>query len=577
MADSDKDETYDRTALEASITSGEFEAFVQRAQGALNAVGWKTFAKMIADAHNRVEIDLAELLGISEIGALRYPMQTLLSEVVPQLDIELGPLLGLVATATARSRGTGTPYFMMNALSEWSDRDESRVDSALAAIRDGTAPTDLLIPTLAAGLRVAQTRYVGLLSAMLVGPSDVEANAAAFALGNMQSSDPANGAAAIGALRDALDTAGEERAGANLGALLTLSATIGDSATALMSVRGQVGKSTRGVRLAAANALFLNKVAAIDPDLVDALCAVLRETPAGEAETIDAIDHALYGMIDGARAQAAFALLKDLLRAGVAALTDIESTAHKLRSEAPLRLESIAAEWLADGNYELTEAVADLITTGLDDPLTLSLDFSGFALTKEQSASIARRVVASLILHPVAAIAILLSLARTGPAAAMRTIEQVILDPLLISYWDGPREYLEERLPVEPTAINEMIKRLLGHLRDYIAGVEAAGFIEEMRPSERHRFIAAVQRQEEQRAITEGARKGSLASLFPVSVLLYGDSAVSEVFSGDGTSARSEFRMGTVEYSQEIPRLDRIDPVGLWLQRTMFSMGKPRA
>ncbi len=84
-----------------------------------------------------------------------------------------------------------------------------------------------------------------------------------------------------------------------------------------------------------------------------------------------------------------------------------------------------------------------------------------------------------------------------------------------------------------------------------------------MRPSERHRFIAAVQRQEEQRAITEGARKGSLASLFPVSVLLYGDSAVSEVFSGDGTSARSEFRMGTVEYSQEIPQLDRIDPVGL--------------
>jgi hypothetical protein len=49
------------------------------------------------------------------------------------------------------------------------------------------------------------------------------------------------------------------------------------------------------------------------------------------------------------------------------------------------------------------------------------------------------------------------------------------------------------------------------------------------------------------------------------------------VFSGDGTSARSEFRMGAVEYSQEIPRLDRIDPVGLWLQRTMFSMGKPRA
>lgn len=577
MADSENDETFDRIALEASITTGEFEPFVQRAQGALNAAEWATFATMIADAHNGNEIDLAALLGNTEIGAIRDAMQTLLSEVVPQLEIDLGPLLGLVAAATVRTRGAGTPYYMMRAFSEWSDRDEHRVDSVLASIRDGVAPEDLLIPTLVAGLRVAQDRYIGLLSAMLVGLSEIEANAAAFALGNMQPSDPANGAAAIGALNHALHSVGDDRAGANFGALLTLSVMIGDGTTALVSARVQAGRSTPGVRRAAANALFLNKAAATDPDLVDALGALLRETRAGEAETIDAIDHALYEMIDGARAQAALALLKNLLRAGVAAVPNLESTAHKLRSETPRALETIAADWLADESFELTEAVADLITTGVDDPLTLSLDFSGFALTEERSVAIARRVVASLILHPIAAISILLSLAKTGPPAAMCTIEQIILDPLLISYWDGPIKYLEQRSPGEPAVIKVMIKRLLEQLRDYIGGIEAAGFIEELRPSERHRFIAAVQRQEEQRAITEGARKGSLARLFPMSVLLYGDSAVSEVFSGDGTSARSEFRMGTVKYLQEIPRLDRIDPVGLWLQRTMFSMGKPRS
>lgn len=577
MAENDEIEAFDQAALHAAIAANDFEAFVQRAQSALEGADWTAFAVMVADAQNRNEIDLWALLADQDGRALCYGMQNLLSALIPQIDVDLGRLLYLLAVITGRARGSGTPYFIMNAFSEWSDRDEARVDAALAAIRGGTAPSDLLIPTLAAGLRVAEHRYVAIILAMLAGTSDSEANAAAFSLGNIQPSDTRICTMVVDALRHALDTADEARAGANLGALLTVNATIGDGATALTAVRSLAGKSTPGVRLAAANALFLHKVSATNPDLVEALCALLRETRLGEAETIDAIDHALYGMIDGAGAAAALALLKHLLRAGTSNLGDLDSTAHKLRSEAPFGLETIAADWLADGSYELTEAVSDLITRGLGDPLALTLDFASLALTEARSAAIARRVVASLILHPVAAIAILLSLAKTGPASVMSTIEQIILDPLMISYWEGPRKYLEERLPGETAPIQAMIARLLEQLRGYISAIEAAGFIAEMWPSERHRFIAAVQRQEEQRSITDGARKGSLASLFPTSVLLYGDSAVSEVFSGDGTSARSEFRMGTVEYSQEIPRLDRVDPIGLWLQRTMFSMGKPRS
>jgi hypothetical protein len=577
MAEYDEIEEFDRTELDAAIAAGDFEGWVQRAHASLDAEAWTAFAGMVADAQNAGDINLSTLLAAAENGEFRYAVQTLLSAIVPTLNCDIGQLLALVATTTGRTRGSGTPYYMMNAFSEWSDRAEARVDRALAAIRNDMAPRDLLVPTLAAGLRVAQRRYVGLMSAMLIGISDVEANAAAFSLGNMQPLNTETAATAIAALRTALDFGGESRMGENLGALLTLDATIGDGATTLAAVKSLAGRSTAGIRLAAANALFLNKVAATDPDLVEALCVLLRDTRRGEAETIGAIDHALYSMISDTRAEAALALLKDLLRAGAASLSDLDSTAHKLRSEAPLALETIAADWLAECSYELTEAVTDLITTGLGDPLALDLDFTGFVLTANQAAAIARRVVASLILHPIAAIAILLSLAKTGPAEALRTIEQIMLDPLLISYWDGPRKYLEERSSGEPAAINAMIKRLLGELRNYVAAIEAAGSIAEMWPSERHRFIAAVQRQEEQRAITEGARQGSLASLFPVSVLLYGDSAVSEVFSGDGTPARREFRMGTVEHSQEIPRLDRIDPVGLWLQRRMFSMGKPRA
>ncbi len=55
------DETYDRTALENSIAPVEFEAFVQRRK-ARSTRSNEHSATMIADAYNRVEIDLAELL-----------------------------------------------------------------------------------------------------------------------------------------------------------------------------------------------------------------------------------------------------------------------------------------------------------------------------------------------------------------------------------------------------------------------------------------------------------------------------------------------------------------------------------
>ena len=141
-------------------------------------------------------------------------------------------------------------------------------------------------------------------------------------------------------------------------------------------------------------------------------------------------------------------------------------------------------------------------------------------------------------------------------------------DPLLISYWTGPRKYLEAVLPDLPQPASEAVASVIAKLDRYSENVGKARDIPELHPSQHHRHIAAIKRHEEHLAIEKAAREGSIfAAIGSTSIIMFGDSAVFDVITEPGKSIRQESRMGVHEYSHELPRLDIIDPFGTWYQR----------
>ena len=129
-------------------------------------------------------------------------------------------------------------------------------------------------------------------------------------------------------------------------------------------------------------------------------------------------------------------------------------------------------------------------------------------------------------------------------------------------------------MPLEGDALAQTIRALVGALDGYIKGIKDAGFINEMYPSERMRFLRALKKDADSRKISRQAQEQSLlANLFPSRLILNGDSTIFRVFNGEGEGQRAEQEMQSVAHSHALPRLDAIDPFGYWYRRRRLING----
>lgn len=574
MPDDQLKPEYTRDTIVEAARDGSFESLCREAGLKLDEPDWERFVETATELQRGGEIDLIGLAAAGQ-GHLDYYAERLYQAAFPELNVPASVLLG-AANALAQRTNDGTvPYFMFDAFASYAAKDPERVEAALIAIRTGTAPASMLIATLQAGMRAKRDAYLPLVASMMASGADEEVSAAGFVLGTVEAANAEEGKVIGDALTAAV--AGDRpssRLAAFAAGLAIGTRDASSEGLANLVIDGAGTDITAEMRTAAANALFLARKIPSEA-LVARICNVLRATEKGETPTIAAIDHAIAQHLTGLTAAPRLDLLRDLLKRGVAKMKGLQGTTHYILQNKGNLLTTIMTDWIADGSDQLIGAVHDVVfTTATDRPL-LDLDFTGSSLTAEQTLASARKIVSRLILFPVTAASVVLSLMRSGHADAADGLEGLLYDPLLISYWDPGREYLANAQPKQPPEIQNRIARLLKALDNHIEAIKGVGFINELRPSERQRFLQQVMRLEEHAKIQKSAsQKSILAAFIPTSVMLYGDSVVSEVHLGDGRTERREFRLGVVEHSMELASLDAIDPIGFWYQRLVLSMGK---
>jgi hypothetical protein len=569
-------ERFDRAKLVAAYAAGELEALVRDARKVLEDPAWSLLRSEIAAAHDAGEIDILAAVSASGEGRLPYSVQELLEKVLPDLSVTLDDILASLPVLSRRWHAEqGTPYYILNAVGSWCDRAPGRPLALLDAIRQGRASNDLLRASLWSGMRTAQAEFMPLIIALLEADSTAERAVAADVLGQVEPDDPADQTLIVTALELALTTGDGEQAVAPFRALLQISRR--ETALAAIGLRAIEIVRPRldaHIRTAAATELMLAQ-----PPFPDALESValqlLRSTEAGEAATIGMIDLVIEQRLDAGPASEAIRLLDHLLSHGVITMRMVDSTAHALLTGDVERLKRTAIRWLVSHDLALVKAIDDLKMANPGVDLLLDLDFVGEALTAGRAISIARMTSATLMIFPETLTSILVSLLRTGPKDALPELEELIFDPLLVSYWRGPRPQLEAAAAAGPLKVSATIERVLARLDAYSTAIEKVGIIKELQPSERQRFISAVKRHEEQRKITKVAEGASVfTSIFPTSLSLYGDSAIFDVHVEPGRTVRSETQFQFYEVSHEIPRLDVIDPFGHWYKRYMLRQGE---
>ncbi|MDT0507163.1 hypothetical protein [Novosphingobium sp. MMS21-SN21R] len=562
-------------ALGSAATDGTLETLFRDALIALDDDAIGLFKASVADAHRAGMIDLAAT-ATGTPGPVDHFAGTVYGAAIEALELDATTVIGMANAIMVRSRDGTVPYFMFDAVAGWAARDERRVTAMLRAMGDGDAPASLRIATLQAGLRVDRARYLALVATMLVTGDAAEANAAGFVLGTVSTAGKTELLIVSNAISAALSAGDPERRVSAFEAALTIGLREGGdpagAEAALDAVTDQVDARLRRI---AATRMFMTRDA-IPDGLRRRLLTLLRGVEKGETETIEAVNMAIAQRLRGVEGEPYRDLLKHILASGIADIEVMDDSAHQILTSNDGSLEAVVEDWIADGSDRLIDAARDITSIPASKKeMTLELDFSRFELSAEQTLASARKVVSSLMIQPVTATSIILSLMRTGQADAGDGLEALLFNPLLISYWEGPKEYLESASPSQPSLVQERISRLLSSLADYEGAVRSTGVILELGPTARQSFLRQLYRAEAQRKVREDMPKRSgIMDFIPITRVLHGDSVVSEVFTGDGPPQRQEFRMGSVSHSIPLARLDAIDPVGFWYQRIVLSMGK---
>ena len=456
---------------------------------------------------------------------------------------------------------------LRDAFVEWCSRDLTRVMDVLTLGDGADVPELAIAAALIAGTRSDPGAFVPV--------------AVGFVGGGRRSRMPGTRAIAMMGVTDealtrqALDALGEvvrddgtpmgERVGA-LAAALEVSVRCGgyaDAQTAAVA-RGAVSSGQQEFMRECGLAL-MRFGRQLGNDLLVVLLEGLGSLVRPDDGTRTVADGALYGLISGDLADAAVPAFEALLCrwADDEPLSAFPSTAHLIAHDQVV-LARVVCRWLLTGERVLCAAARGLVMRNGDQRLAFDFDPDNGRWAAGMTEYVARKAVGWLVPHATAPASFLACLMSGATDAEADVLAQLLVDTVLVSYPLAARACLEEFLDRPTSPARSRIKRVLDEHSAYVSAIEKVGYVPELQPSERQRWIER-RRQSDMflRASREAEAKSPLFGIVAKQLVLHGVATISYVDDRGGETRRLESRMGTISHNTDNFMGWVYDPCGL--------------
>ena len=157
--------------------------------------------------------------------------------------------------------------------------------------------------------------------------------------------------------------------------------------------------------------------------------------------------------------------------------------------------------------------------------------------------------------QPVVVGSVLVAALRAASAEWRDAIKELLFDPMLLNYGGALRDHLRGIAADDPAF--EAVQDVLTRIDAYIAGLEAAGTIKELHPSEYRRQLERIRMMDFNREVNKKARRQSIFhDIVHRSVLLHGRHSITFVDGVNGERRPVEMKLHTFEHSIEWPRME---------------------
>jgi len=534
--------------------------------------GDKLLSRVLAQLHDEGTLNLIKLFRCLENPSKKhdfFSIRHVFEEVLPLLDASTGEVANCVKHLTLEAGADMAANMLMRPFREYCEKSSERPKQLLdIALTDIDEKFDHLSTALESGFKINESFYINKAIALLSHESEHIRQRTIFALGRIKYADQT-------LLKNAVLTIKQVSKNSSSDILLST------SMRAIFSIVLQLPslechfiefledhKPYFGERYVheASGILFYEKgkvAENIESRLLDICCYTKPENKG----TIDNIDYVLERLVKREKFDTCVTFLEQFFELSdyKVSVKYFDSFVRVVLQHEETYLSLLVTRWLLSKNLNLGKFCSDLLTDS-DKDICLSFDTTNLDNQKDGVyLYLARKSCGWFFMQPKTAITLIESLLDGAPEEELQEIQQLIFNPLLISYPGSIKEHLELLLDSKNGKISELAKTLLSQFDAYQKNLKAASGISELRPSEQERHTYWKHHNKVMDETMKQARSTSfLSSLFMgnESVLLYGNKSIYYMHHGD-EKTRQEMPLQKFSHSIEFASMLNVDPHGL--------------
>ena len=561
--------------LEAHRSGSLMEAVEETCRTA--AIAQEDVARELAALHNDGTIDIVEAfseLSRSEAGFIFFSVRGVFAHALPEIEHDVLPVIRCVRHLVHEAGDDLTAGATISDFITFLAQATTRPKQALSSIKAAPELHDLLPATLIAGCRLDMPRYVEEALQLAKTENADMRRQAVFALGRIEWSGKNKPSEAVYAALEAILTtdASDDMLAITAHSAASLIKHDPSQVDRLINLIDSAVEKGGDQAVHAAASLLAMVDKHMPEALIENLLDHINRVNPEHKGTINQIDHAMYRLIRLGKTDAAIHALEVLIAEKELEPAAFNSVLHDIQGDAML-LNKAATRWLLNGNVSLCRAAAFLVGDGHGANIPVQVDRTEMAMTDSREILfLARKICGYFFWNPVSAASMLLSILRLTQDDQTRVqIGDLILDPIFINYPGKARAFINERRDSCSAEVQEVLRQIDVALDEYFEGLRSTGDIPELYPSQAQReAYHRHQSREMERSFKDAEKKSILLGFVSKQTLLYGRTSVSYVSDGQGNSHRQEILLQEHSIEFELPRMAKLDPLGLDYHLTVF-------
>ena len=325
-----------------------------------------------------------------------------------------------------------------------------------------------------------------------------------------------------------------------------------------------------------ASELLFFEATKIPESIVKLLLAALSNTKPQNIRTIDNIDQGLQIFFKKGYEDIVISFLENILLDNrEISIKQFDSLSREIANSQD-HLNMLITRWLLSKNVRLGRCVSDLLPFEPEGGIALSVDKRQLSdFIEGVHVFLAKKACGWLFInHQISATAFIISLIELAPDKDIKSIIEILFNPLLISYPGSVKDYLNRVFKSASEKITYALQKLFDKFEKYHKALQSTCKIKELHPSQAHREAHNRWHSRLMLASHEEASKNSILSMIAThSVLLYGKKSIYYIHHGPkDQGTRQETPLQEFSFSVELPAMDVLNHNQLQLTLQKFKL-----